>query len=97
MKTRFDRLFQKTIVRYLFAVATVAIAYSLRMWLLPWTGTGAPFVLFFAAVLVTSLFAGLGPGITALLLSLPLAAFTFVVRAGHPLHQATFLLAVVQL
>jgi PAS domain S-box-containing protein len=54
------------------------------------TGTGAPFVLFFAAVVVTSLFAGVGPGICAALLSMPLAASTFVTRAGYSIPQASF-------
>src|SRR5262249_55445199 len=64
--------------------------FALGMWLFPWTGTGVPFVLFFAAVLATSLFAGTGPGICAVLLSLLLTAYTFVERTGHPLFRATF-------
>ena len=90
MKFRVNILFQNTFVRYLFAIATVASTFALRIWLIPFTGTGAPFVLFFAAVLVTSLFAGVGPGICALLISLPLAAYTFVTRAGYPHFQAVF-------
>ena len=83
-------LFHNTIVRYLFAIAVVASTFSLRIWLIPFTGTGAPYVLFFAAVLVTSLVVGVGPGICALLISLPLAAYTFVTRAGYPPIQAAF-------
>jgi len=64
--------------------------YALRIWLIPFTGTGAPYVLFFAAVLVASLFAGVGPGICALLMSMPLAAYTFVTRAGYSHLQAAF-------
>src|SRR5262249_4603937 len=90
MRTRFNTVFQQTIVRYLFSIAAVLIPFGLRIWLNPLTGTGAPFVLFFAAVVVTSLFAGVGPGICAMLLSLPLAANTFVVHAGYPLFQAAF-------
>jgi PAS domain S-box-containing protein len=90
MKTRFNIFFQKTIVRYLFGVAAVVITFGLRAWLIPLTGTGTPLVLFFSAVLVTCLFAGVGPGIFALLLSLPLATYTFVVSAGYPLFQAAF-------
>jgi PAS domain S-box-containing protein len=85
-----DMLFQKTIVRYLFGIAAVAITFAARIWLVPLTGTGAPFVLFFAAILATSLFAGVGPGICAILLTLPLAAYTFVVRAGYAPLQAAF-------
>jgi PAS domain S-box-containing protein len=88
--TRFTALLRKTTVRYLFGLAAVAIAFGLRIWLIPLSGTGAPFVLFFAAILLTSLFAGVGPGICAVLLSVPLAAYTFVVRAGYPPFQAAF-------
>ena len=90
MKVRVNSLFQNTIFRYLFGIAAVASAFVLRIWLIPLTGTGAPFVLFFAAVLVTSLFAGVGPAICAVLLSMPLGAYTFVVGAGYSLVQASF-------
>ena len=83
-------LFRKTIVRYLFAIALVVLTFVLRLWLIPLTGSGAPFVLFFAAVLVTTLLAGAGPGICAVSLSIGLAAYTFVVRAGYPVSQAVF-------
>jgi PAS domain S-box-containing protein len=88
MEARVGTLFHNTFVRYLFAVATVASTFAIRLWLIPFTGTGAPFVLFFAAVLVTSLAAGVGPGICAIVLSVPLAAYTFVTRAGYPPLQA---------
>jgi PAS domain S-box-containing protein len=90
MSSHADLLFHHSFARYLFAVAIVAGTFVLRVWLIPFTGTGAPFVLFFAAVLVTSLFAGVGPGISALLISLPLAVYTFVTSAGYSLFQATF-------
>jgi PAS domain S-box-containing protein len=90
MEARVNILFHNIIVRYLFALATVASTFALRIWLTPFTGTGAPFVLFFAAVLVTSMVAGVGPGICALLISLPLAAYMFVTRAGYPPFQAAF-------
>src|SRR5689334_13106953 len=90
MKLRVNILFQNRIFQYLFAIAAVASVFALRIWLIPFTGTGAPFVLFFAAVLVTSLLAGVGPAICAVLLSLPLATYTFVVRAGYPILQASF-------
>ncbi|MGH9255720.1 MAG: PAS domain S-box protein, partial [Vicinamibacterales bacterium] len=77
-------------MRYAFAVAIVIAAFGLRKLLEPVTGTGAPFVLFFGAVLVSSLAAGRGPGILATLLSVPLAAYEFVVRAGYPPSQALF-------
>jgi PAS domain S-box-containing protein len=90
METHFNRPLQKTAVRYLFSIAAVVSAFALRIWFIQLTGTGAPFVLFFTAVLATSLFAGVGPGICALLLSLPLAAYTFGLRAGYPLFKAAF-------
>jgi PAS domain S-box-containing protein len=90
MKSRVNILFQNNIFRYFFGVAAVASAFALRLWLLPLTGTGAPFVLFFAAAVVTSLFAGVGPGICVVLLSMPLAASTFVTRAGYSALQAAF-------
>ena len=74
MKFPLNILFQNFIFRYFFAIVMVGSMFALRIWLIPFTGTGAPFVLFFAAVLVTSLFAGVGPGICAALLSVPLVA-----------------------
>jgi PAS domain S-box-containing protein len=82
-------LFHNAFVRYLFAVALVASMFVLKLCLIPWTGTGAPFVLFFAAVLVTSLFAGVGPGVCAVVLAIPLGAYTFVVDAGYSPGQAS--------
>src|SRR3954468_15142729 len=76
--------------RYLVALGAVTTAFALRLLLTPLTGTGAPFVLFFAAVLVTSLAVGTGPGLVSLVTSLPLAAYMFVVRSGHPVQEAMF-------
>jgi PAS domain S-box-containing protein len=90
MRCRVNILFQNTVFRYLFGIAAVASVFALRIWLIPLTGTGAPFVLFFAAVLVISLFAGVGPAICAVLLSMPLGAYTFVVGAGYSIVQASF-------
>ena len=86
MKCRVNSLFQNTMFRYLFSIAAVASVFARRIWLIPLTGTGAPFVLFFAAVLVT----GVGPAICAVLLSMPLGAYTFVVDAGYSIVQASF-------
>src|SRR4029453_9746976 len=90
LKRRINILFQNTIFRYLFGMAAVASVFALRIWLIPVTRTGAPFVLFFAAVLVPSLFAGVGPAICAVLLSMPLGAYTFVIGAGYSAVQASF-------
>src|SRR5688572_12355730 len=83
-------LSRRAVARYLIALGAVAAAFALRVLLTPLTGTGAPFVLFFAAVLVTSLYVGTGPGLVALVTSLPIAAYVFVVRAGYPLDEAVF-------
>ena len=90
MKLRGNSLFQDAIFRYLFGIAAVASAFVLRIRLIPLTGTGAPFVLFLAAVLVTSLFAGVGPAICAVLLSMPLGAYPFVVGVGYSLVPTSF-------
>ena len=41
----------RSIFRYLFGIAAVASAFVLRIWLIPLTGTGAPFVQFTYAML----------------------------------------------
>ncbi len=82
------RAFENVLVRYAFGVAMVAAAFGLRMLLEPITGPGAPFVLFFAAVTVSAIFAGRGPGVCAALLSIPIGAYIFVVRAGYPISEA---------
>jgi len=90
VKRRINILFQNTIFRYLFGIATVASVFVLKIWLIPLTGTGAPYALFFAAVLVTSLFAGVGPATCAVLLSMSLGAYTFVMGAGYSVREASF-------
>jgi len=82
------KAFPRAVLRYLLGVAAVAMAFGLRTLLEPVTGTGAPFVLFFGAVVMTSVWAGSGPGIFATLLSLPLGAYVFIVRAGYTAPQA---------
>jgi hypothetical protein len=76
------RLMQTTAARYLMGLAAVALAFLARMLVAPLTRHGRPFVLFFGATLITSLFAGPGPGLGVLLVSLPLAAYLFVFRRG---------------
>jgi PAS domain S-box-containing protein len=67
-----------------------ASAFGLRLLLSPWTGKGAPFVLFFGATLATSLLAGVGPALMVLLVSLPTAAVLFAIPAGATAHEAAF-------
>ena len=83
-----SRPFQGTIARYAFGVAVVLVAFVLRTVLEPITGSGAPFVLFFGAVVAASVWGGLGPGLCATLLSFLLGAYVFVVRAGYTVGQA---------
>ena len=90
MHPRGGTLFRNTLARYLFAIATVASAFVLRLWLIPLTSAGAPFVLFFGAILVTSRFAGVGPGICAVVISMFLGAYTFGIRAGYSVVQTFF-------
>ena len=92
--TRWGRLARQSLtrrpVRYLFGLAMTASALGFRLLLSPWTGRGAPFVLFFGAMLLTSLVAGVGPGLFVLLVSLPMAAVTFAIPAGATASQAAF-------
>jgi len=90
MSDRVDHLSRHAVARYLVALGAVVTAFAIRVLLTPLTGGGAPFVLFFAAVLVTTLYVGTGPGLVALATSLPIAAYMFVVRAGHPVDEAVF-------
>jgi len=89
-RLRRDRFIQSPVARYAFSAGAVAVALGLRLLLTPLTGPGAPFVLFLAATLVTSLVAGLGPALLSLAISLPVATALFVVSAGYPLSQALF-------
>lgn len=82
------RAFARGPARYLFGVAMAALTFGLRMLVSPWTGKGAPFILFFGATLLTSLLGGAGPGLIVLLVSLPLAAISFAVPGGATPQQA---------
>jgi PAS domain S-box-containing protein len=88
--SRLNLLVENRIARYLLAIAAVAVAFGLRLAFVPLVGTRAPFGFFFAAVMATSVSAGVGPGVLALLLSLPIGA-AFVLRAGYPISHAAFL------
>jgi PAS domain S-box-containing protein len=75
-------LLERSVPRYLFAVAMVAVAYGLRLWFGPAACQGAPLMLCFGAVMVSSLLAGVGPGVVALLLSLPVATVAIAIPSG---------------
>lgn len=77
-----------SVLRYVFAVLTVAAALGVRMLLRPWTGVGAPFVFFFSTVLVSSFFWGAGPGLLAGFIAACVSAFLFVYQAGYTTAQA---------
>src|SRR5215475_15872114 len=77
-----------SVLRYVFAVLTVAAALCVRMLLTPWTGVGAPFVFFFSTVLVSSFFWGAGPGLLVGLIAASVSAFLFVYQAGYTTVQA---------
>jgi PAS domain S-box-containing protein len=85
---RDETLFQSSAARYAFSIAAVAAAFALKMLLMPWTGSGAPLVFAFAAILVTSVFAGTGPAVVALLITVPLGALVFVLPEGYSGSQA---------
>ena len=87
---RLDLLSRPAAIRYSFALVTVAAVLALRILLFRSIGTGAAFGLLFGATLVTSLVAGSGPGLVAIAISLPLAAYLYVVRAGYPVSEAAF-------
>ena len=75
MSDQVDHLSRHAVVRYLVALGAIVTAFALRILLAPLTGSGAPFVLFFAAVLITTLYVGTGPGLVALVTSLPIATY----------------------
>ncbi|MFL5813418.1 MAG: ATP-binding protein [Bdellovibrionia bacterium] len=73
---------------YFYALLVVTVALGTRLLLLPLTGPGAPFILFSAAVLISSFYWGVGPGVLAAAVSTPLAAFLFVYQAHYSPLQA---------
>jgi PAS domain S-box-containing protein len=89
--TVFEHVFVRhAVVRYAFAVVTVAVMLGLRMALEGVTGSGGPFMLFFGAVALSSLVAGPGPGLVATGLGASLGAYLFVMRTGHSASHAVF-------
>ena len=79
-------LLKRPAVRYGFALVAPGLAFVVRTGLQPLTGNGAPFVLFFAAVLATGLVMGPGPALVAAVLSIPFGA-SFVLRGGFTPHE----------
>ena len=73
---------KSTARRYAFAILAVAIAAVSRYELGVYAGLNRPFVLFYPAVLVVSLFAGLWPGVAATFMSIAIAEALFISHAG---------------
>ncbi|EHC17967.1 DUF4118 domain-containing protein [Fischerella thermalis] len=69
--------------RYSIAVLTVAIALLGKLLLNYWSGQlrETPFLLFFAAIMATSYYGGVGPGILAVVLSSFLGGYFFLTPA----------------
>lgn len=65
-------------LRYAVAVPAVTLALVLRLLVAPLLPVEAPFLLFFAAVLVSGWYGGLGPGLLATLLSALLCNYFFL-------------------
>jgi PAS domain S-box-containing protein len=80
--------FRSPWARYGFGLLTVAIALVLKSLWADLTGYSSSFLILFAATLVTSLFAGTGPGFFVLLLSMALGGYLFMRRTGSPLSHA---------
>jgi signal transduction histidine kinase len=70
-------------LRYGAAVAAVAVALALKLLLVPLVTYDEPFLLFFAAVIASAVFGGLGPGLLATALATLLDGYFFMM----PYHK----------
>jgi PAS domain S-box-containing protein len=86
----FSAPFEGRFARYALAVVGVAVTLGLRKLTEPLTGAGAPFVLFFGAVLVTTLTMGAGPSVLATLLSCVVGVREYALRPGYRPSQAAW-------
>jgi two-component system sensor kinase FixL len=66
-----------TALRYSLALACIAAAFAARLLLEPTLQDQAPFLLFIPALLIAGVFAGVGPGLLATVLSLALGLYFF--------------------
>ena len=71
-------------LRYLFAVVTVCLATLLRLEFLGALGTRFSYIMFFPALTLATLVAGLGPGLFAIFLSALSAHLFFTEKVGSP-------------
>ena len=74
---------------YLIALAAIAVAALLRLALTPLTGLGAPWVVFFTAIVLVALYVGRGPALLATALGAVVAVVMFVLPAGYSVSQAS--------
>jgi PAS domain S-box-containing protein len=70
------------VLRWIVALAAVAVALGLRFALDPWLGTAHPFPLFLGAVIVAAWFGGISPAIGAALLGYVAAEYFFTEPRG---------------
>jgi PAS domain S-box-containing protein len=73
--------------RYLLALGVALFAFGLTALLAPVTGSGAPFLIFLLAVMVTAVYAGIGPGVLTLLIGLALSLPVLIEHARYTLPQ----------
>ena len=71
------------VIRYGMALAITALAALIRVLLLPWTGHGAPYLMFFGATLAVSYGYGPGPGILSSVIGAYLGPQYFGVHEAH--------------
>jgi PAS domain S-box-containing protein len=67
------RMWRRPWGRWAGALLLTALAFGLRLALMPWIGTRAPFALFYPAILIAGWFGGLGAGILSLVVSVALS------------------------
>ena len=72
------RMSRRTLSGYTFAVGSVSVIAAAKLLLEPAFGSNTPFDLFFAAVMGTAWYAGLGPGLAATFLGAALGHYLFV-------------------
>lgn len=74
--------------RYGVAVLAVLSAWLLMLWLDPWMSMkNSPFLMFFGAVLISAWYGGMGPGLLATFLSVPISTFFFIAPENSLLLQ----------
>jgi PAS domain S-box-containing protein len=86
-RIRGEAPFQSARVRYGFAVGAAAAALAARLLIAPLTGYHDPFVLFFVATLVTTLLAGVRPGLLTLAIGTTLATVLLITPVGYATSQ----------